>query len=217
MKTQYISGVKLTTGEKLKDLRNKKHWTLKEAEEKSGVPTSTISDYENDKTSVNIVTLNALLEAYGISFFEFLELDLTQVSKDMKTFERYGLSENFYMELLLTKQLRQKSNAAYCLNKLFDCPVYAPVLFDDLQRFFDPACHEEVKRLPMRLSEDAADRVLLEPVISMLERIFDCLNPDRTKNEPNPNLYPHTMEEQQEFQAVIQRMTRELVKKKADG
>lgn len=48
------------------EIRNKKGMTVRELEQISGIPRSTINDIENNKTSPRLVQLEALAKALGV-------------------------------------------------------------------------------------------------------------------------------------------------------
>ena len=59
---------KLTTQEKLKDLRVARHLTLKELSEQTSISSSTLSEYENNKQKdISSFSLEILSNFYGVS------------------------------------------------------------------------------------------------------------------------------------------------------
>ena len=59
---------KLTTGEKLKDLRVERHMKLEELSKEVLIATSTLSNYENDENyDISAVNIAALADYYGVS------------------------------------------------------------------------------------------------------------------------------------------------------
>lgn len=203
-----MNETELTIGEKLEDLRKGKDLTLKEAGDKAGLSATTISNYENEISSPTLEKLEALLKVYGTTLLEFWGVSKSEVKNDLATFKRYGLSKSFFIELLISRNLKHNSDTADCLNKMFQNPVYATYLFEALTRYFDPACHEQVNALSSLLPAEASKRVLLEPVIQTLGRIYDSLHP---KMEVAPTLYPSTAEEQQEFQRALLKLSQDLL------
>ena len=75
---------KLTTGERLTDLRREHNLTLEQVSEQTGIVKSTLSNYENDKKpDINLVALEKLAALYGVGL-EYL-LGLTENKKHSKT------------------------------------------------------------------------------------------------------------------------------------
>lgn len=206
-----MSETELTIGEKLEDLRKKKHLTQKQAADKAGLSPTTISNYENGTSSPSLDRLEPLLSVYGITFLEFMGVSKSEVENDWATFKRYGLNQAFFIELLISRHLKRKGDTASCLNKMFQNPVYATYLFEALARYFDPACHEQVNGLSAPLPAEASKRALLEPVIQTLGRIYDSLHPDTAETETAPKVYPSTAEEQREFQRAFLKLSKELL------
>ena len=59
---------KLTTGERLTDLRREHNLTLEQVSEQTGIVKSTLSNYENDKKpDINLGALEKLAALYGRS------------------------------------------------------------------------------------------------------------------------------------------------------
>ena len=59
---------KLTTGEKLKDLRVERHMKLEELSKEVLIAASTLSNYENDENyDISAVNIAAMADYYGVS------------------------------------------------------------------------------------------------------------------------------------------------------
>lgn len=198
-----VNGVELTIGEMLEDLRRKKGLTLEEAGEKACLSKTTISNYENNRTSPTYENLKALLEAYETTLLEFWGITEDELKSDMATFRRYGLSEYFFSELLLSRGMEKQGNTASCLNMMFQCPMAASALFRALNRYFNPASHEQVNELLGAHYSGSSKRVLLEPVAYELGKIYDESNPNADKAEDTTMQYPRTAEEERETQKAL--------------
>ncbi len=136
-------GIEISLGERLLDLRKRKHLTQAEAGEQAGVSPTTISNYENDVTSPTLEVLDKLLKAYDTSYLEFLDVDAEAFQKDVEVFKKYGLNKHFAMELLLYRKLGGVSATAKCLNLFFRYPMYASTMFDALSHIFDALTSRE--------------------------------------------------------------------------
>ena len=67
---------KLTTGERLTDLRQEHNLTLEQVSEQTGIVKSTLSNYENDKKpDINLGTLEKLAALYGVGLDYLLGLN----------------------------------------------------------------------------------------------------------------------------------------------
>jgi transcriptional regulator with XRE-family HTH domain len=60
-------------GVKIREIRNKREWTLKTLEEKSKVNINTLCMIENGKTSPSVYTLQRLARAFDVSIVDFFE------------------------------------------------------------------------------------------------------------------------------------------------
>lgn len=209
---KYENGTEISVGERLQDLRKGRHLTMQQVGEQAKVSAATISNYENNITSPTLSILNDILAVYGISIFDFLEVDKKKVQSDIEVFRRYGLSKYFVVDLLLSAKLGQRSNTADCLNFIFKSPLYASVLFEDLSRFLDPKDHEAFNQLSIPLSGEAVKRALLEPVICTLIHIFDAIN---SKEDVPSDVYPSTAKEQRAFQNIMLDIVKELEAERA--
>lgn len=209
MKDEYISDVAVGVGEKLYDLRKDKHLTMEDVAKETGLSASTISNYERGSTSPTYDALTKLLVVYETSFFEFLSLDLTEYKKDLEVFKRYGLSETFCWELLLSQKYRHNNDIADCINLIFDCPIYAHQLFEELHHFFNIAYHEQVDQITVELPPDASGRLLLEPVISTLFSIFNAKYPER-RAEMFSSAIKGQAKQQKKIQSDMVGLTRKL-------
>ena len=68
--------IKLTTGERLTDLRREHNLTLEQVSEQTGIVKSTLSNYENDKKpDINLVALEKLAALYGVGLDYLLGLN----------------------------------------------------------------------------------------------------------------------------------------------
>ena len=66
-------------GVKIREIRNKKGWTLKKLEEKSKLNINTLSMIENGKTSPSVYTLQRLARALDVPIVDFFEsVELTK-------------------------------------------------------------------------------------------------------------------------------------------
>ena len=172
--------VMLTDGEKLTDLRKEKEMTLAKVAEKSGLSISTISNYENDKSSPTYDNLCKILEVYGVPIGKFMGIVYAEYEEDLNTFNRYGLSEKFFQEFLLFEKYDEQQ-ISKCLNLLFslnNSPLSAVSIFENILRAFDSAYYEKLKSLSPEFSHDASMRFLLEPVVQSLILIFEELHPE---------------------------------------
>lgn len=169
-------------GEQLKDYRIKKKMTLDQAAKKSGFSKGTISNYENGKTLPTLDDLQILLFTYDVSLYEYFGIEKVDYENDCNVFKRYGLSETFYRELAFAKKYREYNDVVNCINLIFEYPLYAFRLFEELSRFFNPIYHEQIDNLTVNLPLDGAKRVMLEPVIHTLGDIFNAKYPERQKN-----------------------------------
>jgi transcriptional regulator with XRE-family HTH domain len=61
-------------GQKLKELREKRGWSLRLVAEKIDTSASFISDIENAKTNPSIKTLEKITEVYGLSLSQFFDM-----------------------------------------------------------------------------------------------------------------------------------------------
>lgn len=172
--------VPLTVGEKLGDLRDKSKMKLEEVAEKTKLSASTISNYENNKSSPTYDNLCKILEVYGVPIGNFFGMVYTKYEEDLNTFNRYGLNEKFFQEFLLFEKY-DDHQISKCLNLLFglkNSPLSAVSVFENILRAFDPAYHEKLKSLSPEFSHDASMRLLLEPVVQSLILIFEELHPE---------------------------------------
>lgn len=172
--------VPLTMGEQLTDLRKEKKMTLAKVAEKSGLSISTISNYENDKSSPTYDNLCKMLEVYEIPIGKFLDTVYSEYEEDLSTFKRYGLNEKFFHEFLLFEKYNDRQ-ISRCLNLLFslnNSPLSAVSIFENILRAFDSAYYEKLKSLSPEFSHDASMRFLLEPVVQSLILIFEELHPE---------------------------------------
>ena len=170
-------------GEQLKEFRLKRKMSIAQAAEKSGFSAGTISNYESGKTAPTIEDLQMLLFVYGVSLYEYFGIEKADYENDLNVFKRYGLSETFYRELVIENNFKAHNNIAHCINLIFECPLYASVLFEELTCFFSISYHEQVDRIALKLPLDASIRVLLEPVIHTLGSIFNATYPERQKEK----------------------------------
>lgn len=174
-------------GDRLYDLRKDKEMTLQSAAEKSGISFSTISNYENGKATPNLKNLKKLLKAYGTTLSEFLGYELTEYGKDLETFQRYELSEGFYQELLIHNKFglyKWSYDMADILNIMTEYPIEAHTLFERLSNFFDYELHKEIgqqinRKAPIVFPDQTTKRMMLEPVIQTLIRLFDFKYSDK--------------------------------------
>ena len=68
--------IKLTTGERLTDLRREHNLTLEQVSEQTGIGKSTLSNYENDrKPDINLGALEKLAALYGVGLDYLLGLN----------------------------------------------------------------------------------------------------------------------------------------------
>lgn len=169
-------------GDRLKDFRIKRKMTVAQAAKKSGFSKGTISNYENGTTAPTLDDLLTLLLTYDTTIYEYFGIEKADYENDWNVFKRYGLSETFYRELVLVKKFREHNYIVNCINLIFEYPLYAFSLFEELSRFFNPTYHELIDNLPVNLPLDGAKRVLLEPVIQTLGDIFIAKYPERQKN-----------------------------------
>lgn len=174
-------------GDRLYDLRKDKEMTLQSAAEKSGISYSTISKYENGDTTIKWELLKKLLAAYDTTLPEFLGFELTEYGKDLETFQRYGLSEEFYQELLVNDKFglyKWLYNMADILNILTEYPLVAHSLFEGLSHFFDYELHKEIgqrinRKSPVVFPDETTQRMMLEPVVQELIRLFNFKYSDK--------------------------------------
>lgn len=218
---KYISGVKLTVGEKLFQLRKDNHLTMAQVAEKAHISATTISNYESGKYYPTYDALYRLLNVYEVSFHEFCGLDLVDYERDLAVFKLYGLSEPFFRELMIRSKYAQHNDAADCINLIFEYPIFALTLFEELARFFNPAYHEQVDRFFVKLPPDGSKRVLLEPVIHTLSNIFDAKYPQtiiaRFQNEAKQQqaIRAQAIESIREYDRIMKKL--KDAEKKADG
>jgi transcriptional regulator with XRE-family HTH domain len=145
--------IRLTIGEKLKDLRAIKGGTQIEAANAVGISDSSISNYENDVTFPKIDVLVKLLKYYGASLNELL-IDCYGVDEsELEGFKKIGLSENFMFYIILNKigiaEKYDKYSVVDILNMLFEEPYVADQLFESLSLFFNYNLRRDImKNLP---------------------------------------------------------------------
>lgn len=169
-------------GENLKEYRIKRKMSVAQAAKKSKFSTGTISNYENGKTVPTLDDLRILLYTYDVSLYEFFGIEKADCENDCNVFKRYGLNETFYRALFFAKNFGFHSEIVSCINLIFEYPLYAFTLFEELSRFFNASIHDQVDLIPLNLPSDASVRFLLEPVIHTLGYIFNAKYPERQKN-----------------------------------
>lgn len=169
--------IDLTVGEKLADLRKSRGMTLNDVAEQSGLSPSTISDYENDTYRPTAKSMVKLLSVYGVTIDEFYGFDWSDYQKDLEIFKKYGFSKDFFEAVALYEKY-SGHEITKCLNLLFEPPFCSLDLFENLLRAFDPALHEELANLSVKLLPDASMRFLLEPVFTTLTIIFHTKYPE---------------------------------------
>lgn len=169
-------------GEQLKEFRVKRKMSVAEAAKKSGFSTGTISHYENGKTSPTWNDLQILSFTYDFSLYDFFGIEKADYENDCNVFKRYGLSETFYREVFFSKNYGVHKDIVNCINLIFEYPLYAFTLFEELARFFNTSFHDQVDLIPLNLPSDASVRFLLEPVIHTLGYIFNAKYPERQKD-----------------------------------
>lgn len=189
-------------GERLKDFRVKSNMTMEQVADKTGFSVGTISNYENGKTSPNFRDLQTLLFTYGATLYDYFGIKKADYENDYDVFKKYGLSESFYCELFFTKYCRQHDDMVNCLNLIFNTPMYASQLFEDLTRFFNVSLHEQIDLIPINHYLDTSVRILLEPVIHELENIFYAIHPERRRNQFS-SLLGNQVSDQLEIQAEL--------------
>lgn len=64
--------VDVMIGERLKQMRNAKHFSLRYVGERVGRSNVTISNYETGRLSIDLPTLKTLCTLYGVDMLEFL-------------------------------------------------------------------------------------------------------------------------------------------------
>lgn len=201
---RYIGNSELTIGEKLNQLRKDKNFTLEQVEKFAQISKSTISNYENESTSPTYENLRKLLKVYDVSPQEFFGLDLVRYERDLEVFKAYGLNETVYRELVMSAKYRQNNEIADCINLIFDYPLYAFKLFRELDKFFNPIYYKEIDPLLKDYPQDGTQRVLLEPVIYILIKIFNAKNAEVLCEH-----YQNEAEQQQKIHAQIVQTARE--------
>lgn len=164
-------------GRRLKKYREDRGLKQENVEDKTGISKGTISNYERGKSAFTFEYLEQLLKYYEVSLSEFLAVS----ENDMKVFQRYGLSEEFFLELYLNENYMDNSLSSL-INLLFGNPRYSNHVQRALNSFFDTANHDMVEKLPIELvGWDYHDthRFLLEPVVRVLIKIFETENIER--------------------------------------
>lgn len=169
-------------GEQLQEFRKKRKMSIEQVAKESGFSEGTISNYENGKTVPTLDDLRILLFTYDVTLYDFFGIEKADYENDYNIFKRYGLNVTFYRELVLAKKYRIHNDIVNCLNLIFEYPMYAFTLFEELTRFFNPANHEQIEKLLVELPFNGANRVLLEPVIHTLGNIYNAKYLDRQKN-----------------------------------
>ena len=89
-------------GRKLRELRNKKNFTLTEVAERLEVTSKTIQRYETGERKIDIPVLSKLLEIYHVGYYGFIEeVQREQYSKNTlmvkENSDTYTVSDHYYI------------------------------------------------------------------------------------------------------------------------
>lgn len=68
-------------GQRLKELRENKKWSLRDLEASTGIDHSDLSRYESGYIGPQLVTLYKLSQAYGITLSKLLDIEKDNTSK----------------------------------------------------------------------------------------------------------------------------------------
>ena len=70
-------------GQRLKELRENKKWTLRDLEARTNIDNSELSKYELGYISPQLLTLYKLSQAYGITLSKLLDIEKSNTKKEM--------------------------------------------------------------------------------------------------------------------------------------
>ena len=144
---------KLTTGERLTDLRQEHNLTLEQVSEQTGIVKSTLSNYENDKKpDINLGALEKLAALYGVGV-DYL-LGLTENKKHSKT----GLADLHLSDDAVEVLSSGKVNSRL-LSELITHPEFAR-LMADMEIYVDGVVSMQIRNLNSLL--ESARTAILE-------------------------------------------------------
>ena len=131
---------KLTTGERLTDLRREHNLTLEQVSEQTGIVKSTLSNYENDKKpDINLNALEKLATLYNVGL-DYL-LGLTENKKHSET----GLADlhlsDDAVEVLISGRVNNR-----LLSELITHPEFAR-LMADMEIYVDGVVSMQIRNL----------------------------------------------------------------------